>query len=113
VHEGPVQVLLEQALERRCHRTLRCREHGVQRVAVTALEVLDDEGRVCDDGAVIVDVGQLALGRLHHVACVHQLERQSHHAQVRLQLHAEGAGVGQAEGGGELEQLDHVTLRPE
>ncbi len=107
MHNGPVEVFFQQALERGRQRALRSGKRGIQRVAILGLEVVDDEAGVGHDGAAIVDVGKLALGCFHHVAAVHKFVRQAGHAQVRLHFHAERAGIGQIKRGGELIELDH------
>jgi hypothetical protein len=84
----------------------------IERVAIGRLQIVDYEIRIGNDVTIVLDIGQLALGRLDHVAVVDQLEGQAGHAHVGFQLHAERACVGQPERGGELMNLDHESLRP-
>lgn len=73
-----------------------------------ALQMPADEGRIGDDGAVVVDEGDLALGRRLWPAALPAIG-EPRHFQLHFALHDEGAGIGQAEQGAKAEQTDHRT----
>jgi hypothetical protein len=74
--------------------------------AIFLLDVPADEGRVGQPLAVIIHIGQLALGRLAEVTRF-RLERLPAAFEQNLGLGDEGAGVGKAKRGTHSVKRDH------
>jgi hypothetical protein len=101
LNQVPIEALVEHAGERGGDGALARREHGVEPVAVGLFQVFDDEDRVTDRPAAILDHRKLSLRRLGEVALreFFQLVRQAGHPQIAVDLADERAHVGQAPGG--------------
>jgi hypothetical protein len=95
-------MLVQQADESKGGGPLRRAQVAVQRVPMGGLEVIQDQPGIGDHPPIILDIGELALGRLRDVEAVLRAVRQTRHAEIGLHLHAERAGVGKPVGGREL-----------
>ena len=74
--------------------------------ATCLLEVLDDQRRIAEPLAAVLDERHLALGRLARIGRIDHLVGDAGDAQPRLHLAAERADIGDRELARELEQLD-------
>lgn len=96
--------------QRECFAPLAWREMRIQRHAVLLRQVIDDQTGIRNGSTVVLDVQHLAPGRFAQIRAARTLAGQARHTQPGVQLHAEGAGVGQAKGGWKLIKLHHKQL---
>jgi len=87
VDHDPVDVILEQLIDHPRDTALRRCEAGVEVDAIAAFEVQPDQRRIRHDRAVVVEIGQLALGRPPQTALL-DAERQARHVKRRPQSRA-------------------------
>ena len=105
----PIEMVLAHLLDGPSDAALLIAEALVEIELVFLLDVPPDEGRIRHDRAVVVDVGELALGRLAEALGVLAIDKPGE-LQEHQRLRDEGARIDEPEGRTERIDSDHWTL---
>ena len=107
--QNPIEVILAHFFDRPADRALFRRQMRVEIDASGLFDMPADEGGIGDERSLVVDIGQLALGRLGEAVAVFFIVQPGEFEQQH-RLHDKGADIRQAGSAAKTIERDHGAL---